>query len=602
MSSAGVAGCLGGMSAAGPSGGRSRSDLPYRPPGHGSSMAAAAGRSMMVHNSGANSRPASVDAPAAAAQAQIMSSPARGGSRGTQRMPDLSGLGMDPSSPDSLSELLGMHGAGGAGSRPSSIGPGKGKRGSGNPPAFPSGPVSPGYGGPQQRWTPGRSPSHDEEGRGAKPPRAPSAGAPGGVNSVLSGTFAAAGQRSRPNSRPPVEKPPTHGGSPQRKISGALSSGAAVIDMASMERGREIITCEVGNGRMPSAGNQTSVRRHEEPPSPHRVPYAAPPSPHGQGLALSSSLMPVAPAALPTPTAMQSVPSQSVSSTAPPPWGCPSSGRSTSFTSMWSDPNEEFRPYMEDGHKVLDPLPLPARNGSKESWGYFGVYDGHGGRNEVDYCEAKLHEVVLAELRNLPAGKDPSSALVAAFQKIDGQLAMLGAWNSGCTCTVAIAHRSSNGLKLHVANVGDSRAVVCGGGGFRRLTIDHRAVDPEEARRVVQDGGIVRHGRVGGQLSVSRSLGDHNLKSSGLSCIPDVCTCDAGSYRALVIASDGLWDAIEDEEAGRVVEECTERARQQVSDPKSVADLLRDTCARTLVERAKEKGSRDNILCLVVFF
>ena len=34
-----------------------------------------------------------------------------------------------------------------------------------------------------------------------------------------------------------------------------------------------------------------------------------------------------------------------------------------------------------------------------------------------------------------------------------------------------------------------------------------------QAARVCREGGFVRHGRVAGQLSVSRSLGDHHLKA-----------------------------------------------------------------------------------------
>merc|ERR1712107_637796 len=91
-------------------------------------------------------------------------------------------------------------------------------------------------------------------------------------------------------------------------------------------------------------------------------------------------------------------------------------------------------------------------------WGFFAVYDGHGGRKEVDYCEAKLHEVVLGCLRTLPIGsREVQGALVESFQKIDSQLAMLGAWDSGCTATVALVHRTSTDVTLHVANVGDSR-------------------------------------------------------------------------------------------------------------------------------------------------
>lgn len=258
---------------------------------------------------------------------------------------------------------------------------------------------------------------------------------------------------------------------------------------------------------------------------------------------------------------------------------------------------------MEDGHKVADPLIAGNRNG-EDAWGLFAVYDGHGGRNEVDYCEAKLHDVVLAELREPGAKSNAPGVLVSAFKKIDGQLAMLGAWNSGCTATVALAHRQGSGLVLHVANVGDSRAVVVGGSsGARRVSTDHRACDPGEAKRVEKDGGIVRHGRVGGQLSVSRSLGDHHLKASGVSCIPDVCTCSVpGDGDALVIASDGLWDALSDEDAGQVLNSCVEQAVAKGGGEQAIASCLRDTTAQTLVDLAKQRGSRDNILALVVFF
>mmetsp|Transcript_114644 Transcript_114644/g.324727 ORF Transcript_114644/g.324727 Transcript_114644/m.324727 type:complete len:473 (+) Transcript_114644:65-1483(+) len=286
-----------------------------------------------------------------------------------------------------------------------------------------------------------------------------------------------------------------------------------------------------------------------------------------------------------------------------PPWGARAagSGGAVALVSLASDANEQCRPYMEDGHKVVDPFMVPG-SGEGEQWGFYAVYDGHGGRQEVDYCEATLHEVVLAELQGLSSGRDVGCALKAAFEKIDGQLAMLGAWKSGCTATVALVHRKGPATTLHVANVGDSRAVVLGRRSVRRVSNDHRATDPSEAARIAQEGGMVRHGRVGGQLSVSRSLGDHHLKSCGVSCIPEVHTCDVLEDRALVIASDGLWDALGDEDAYDVIDRCVGRAAAQVEGPEAIAEHLRGRVARDLVECAKERGSRDNILALVVFF
>jgi len=291
----------------------------------------------------------------------------------------------------------------------------------------------------------------------------------------------------------------------------------------------------------------------------------------------------------------------------PPPWSQHFGLESAAVVSHHEDDNREFRPYMEDGHMVVDPMLVQGRN-NDGSWSFFGVYDGHGGRNETDYCQKQLHEIVQTELSNLPRGKASSQngtachALDAAFRKIDSQLAMLGAWNSGCTCTVVLLQRHPGARKtLYVANVGDSRAVLCGDGGVLRVTVDHRADDPAEVRRITAGGNTVHNNRVAGKLSVSRSLGDHHLKSRGVSCVPFTCTHDVECGHVVVIASDGLWDALSDSDAGDMVQASINTAVERGGDHQSMREWLRENIARTMVDRAKELGSRDNILALVVF-
>lgn len=290
------------------------------------------------------------------------------------------------------------------------------------------------------------------------------------------------------------------------------------------------------------------------------------------------------------------------------PWSSNEADNAAAFVSCAQDANSLYRSYMEDGQKVIDPLPLQGTLPG-ERWGYFAVYDGHGGREVVDYCEARLHEIVLAELDSFATSqnalkRDVTAALQESFRKIDAQLAMIGAWKTGCTATVALVHRRGTELTLHVANVGDSRAVVLGGSGPTRLTKDHKASDPDEAARIIQDGGMVRHGRVGGSLVVSRSLGDHALKECGVTCAPDVHSLESDTSsgsRALVIASDGLWDVVEDADAEKMVADCIERALNQNTDQQAVAACLQEAAASELVEEAKARGSRDNILVMVVF-
>eukprot|EP00427_Karlodinium_veneficum_P038572 CAMPEP_0169291746 /NCGR_PEP_ID=MMETSP1016-20121227/62403_1 /TAXON_ID=342587 /ORGANISM="Karlodinium micrum, Strain CCMP2283" /LENGTH=276 /DNA_ID=CAMNT_0009382355 /DNA_START=75 /DNA_END=904 /DNA_ORIENTATION=+ len=239
------------------------------------------------------------------------------------------------------------------------------------------------------------------------------------------------------------------------------------------------------------------------------------------------------------------------------------------LTSVAEDANE--RPYMEDGHAVCDALLVGDSIG--DSWGYYAVFDGHGGRKAVQHCEERLHHLVAAELRVHPNADSSAirSSLSSAFRKADEEVNDLSSPMSGCTATVALARRlPQGGVELHVGNVGDSRALL-------------RAVP----------------------LSVTRSIGDHYLKP-GVSCEPDVLT-HTGQCRdeavALVIASDGLWDVVSDDEVQEVMVEYLGKVARVPDEQKAAALAgLQASVANTLVQRAKAHQSRDNILVLVAFF
>lgn len=282
-------------------------------------------------------------------------------------------------------------------------------------------------------------------------------------------------------------------------------------------------------------------------------------------------------------------------------WELQLGGATEAIVSHAEDPNKCFRSYMEDGHKVLEPLPVPGCS-RDESWSFFAVFDGHGGRSEVDYCQQHLQETLVTELQSNRL--DPCKALEATFLKIDSQLAMLGAWNSGCTVTVMLLHRqasSSPALSLYVANVGDSRAVLVGAREAYRLTKDHRPDDPSEAARIEADGGRVHNRRVSGKLGVARSLGDHHLKNAGVSAKPDTFAYEVSHGHVLVVASDGLWDVLGDQDAHGVLQVCMDGAVEQCGGQQGVKETLQETAAQALLDRAKQLGSRDNILVLVIF-
>jgi serine/threonine protein phosphatase PrpC len=258
---------------------------------------------------------------------------------------------------------------------------------------------------------------------------------------------------------------------------------------------------------------------------------------------------------------------------------------------------------MEDAAVVIDPYNVNDGTNDAEQWGFFAVYDGHGGSQAVDYTEEKLHEILLNELRAARSAAPRSTSgglgvlsdqavldsLTRTFQKVDDQLRLVGAWRCGCTASVTLVRKTRSGMRLYVANVGDSRAVAVDCMHVEcRVSVDHRPTDPSEIRRVEGEGGFVSRGRVAGQLGVSRALGDHALKASGVSWRPHVAVRDCSQDVALIIASDGVWDAMGDIDAREVLDRSLE---QQVP----------EMAAQHLVDAAQRRGSTDNITCLVAF-
>ena len=107
--------------------------------------------------------------------------------------------------------------------------------------------------------------------------------------------------------------------------------------------------------------------------------------------------------------------------------------------------------------------------------------------------------------------------------------------------------KEGNHSILYVANVGDSRAVLSRSGKADRLSIDHKADNPDEVARIKGTGGIVIDNRVGGVLAVTRAFGDHSLKKAGLIATPYVAKITLKPFdKYLIIASDGIWDELSD--------------------------------------------------------
>lgn len=249
--------------------------------------------------------------------------------------------------------------------------------------------------------------------------------------------------------------------------------------------------------------------------------------------------------------------------------------------------NVKSRETMEDVLKVIDKFNMNTDSG------FFTLYDGHGGDHVALLAKERVPEI-FSNLMNISnQGKsDPNyieNLLTQTFHKIDDEIKMKELENMGCTASVVYITKEKDIMGprkvLYSANVGDSRVVLVSNLGAKRLSYDHKASDQSEATRVHNSGGIIFGGRVFGSLILSRALGDFALKKYGVICTPHInkhFVTERDKYA--IIASDGVWDVITDEDMYRLhltVSNCEE-------------------FVRLVVKTAMNRGSLDNISCIVI--
>jgi len=157
---------------------------------------------------------------------------------------------------------------------------------------------------------------------------------------------------------------------------------------------------------------------------------------------------------------------------------------------------------------------------------------------------------------------------------------------------------------LYSANVGDSRAILCRGNRAIRLTIDHKANDPEEAKRVQEAGGYIgRNQRVNGVLAISRALGDHLFKDNDVVSARPFCKTvellEQDNF--LILACDGLWDVMKDQEAVDFLLEAYTREREEALRRGEVNEnTILKKIAKGLIREALERRSQDNVSVVCV--
>lgn len=269
---------------------------------------------------------------------------------------------------------------------------------------------------------------------------------------------------------------------------------------------------------------------------------------------------------------------------------------------------------------------------------FCGVFDGHGGSHASLFCKEHLHFNVMA---SAAFGRgDVTAALLDGFRKteadlineqcdasraqgkcsagstghrgsVEGAIERAGGsctdGTAGVLGTPSSATSNSSGCCgstallmllyaecMHLAWLGDCRAVLCNQGRAVQLTVDHSLKDAHERARALSEGGVVDGNRLGGFLEVARALGDYDVtqgrKPAGLSALPEIRSRPVNDEDEFVIlGSDGLWGVVQPDDAVRL-------ARAELAAYDGDATMA----SEKLVEVALKRHADDNVSAMVV--
>ena len=246
-----------------------------------------------------------------------------------------------------------------------------------------------------------------------------------------------------------------------------------------------------------------------------------------------------------------------------------------------SPPPRAFGPAAEDTYKVVPDL------GGQSDHLLLAVFDGHGQAGEKVAEFARDHiEETLVNLRRRQSS-EPLQAYRTAFLQLNQRVRSDPTIDDNLSGTTAVS-ALFEGNQLHVANVGDSRAVM----GERRdgrivptaLSSDQTPYRPDERQRIRAAGGLVMsftqlmgdaplHDNWGVDLgqetddsgdppriwqpdsqlpgcAFTRSIGDSIGEALGVTADPEIVSRTVSADdRILILASDGVWEFMTNQKA-----------------------------------------------------
>lgn len=211
------------------------------------------------------------------------------------------------------------------------------------------------------------------------------------------------------------------------------------------------------------------------------------------------------------------------------------------------------------------------------------VADGMGGQAAGEQASQLAIDMIPEQLSGLSVqDRDPgllrdavNHAVVAANEAILAQgIADPSVQNMGTTVVLAV-YRDG---RIVVAHIGDSRAYLVRNGTIESVTTDHNLAQALYEAKTISKEELKTHRfrHVLWKYLGSKEAGDG----------PDLNDLDVQAGDRLVLATDGVTGALEDSAILEVV--------SKSHDPQK--------CSEDLVQLSLDRGSKDNVTCVTIFF
>ena len=231
------------------------------------------------------------------------------------------------------------------------------------------------------------------------------------------------------------------------------------------------------------------------------------------------------------------------------------------------------------------------------------IADGHGGPEAASFVVIHLLELLVEESCGDSSGSALAQAMERTFARLHALMHADERHTAGTTVTVCLINETRG--ELTMGNVGDSAAflVLANPANSAKpkqagipLTSEHRLQESDdERRRVSEAGGNLGQMVVGGfpngplrafpgGVCCARAIGDSDC-GPWLSPVPDTKVMPFPEAACVLIASDGVWDALP-------CETVIKRALKSKD--------VHEAAKRIVDEALRARGMRDDITCVCI--